>query len=176
MMTFRRDTPEDMDERSEEQRLRTLAGGEEDLASPPPSYWGRQIVRVNERLDVVTSGRALTVNWAWKVAIPGVFALISFFVALDYYVPEPPGTGRALTEVVRSLPAATLDSLLAESRLDDAWTTSGGTGYEQVYAVSQDHINAYMLTNGEPSVILESLSQDELDALLASLNQEQQSL
>src|SRR5512140_166025 len=91
-MKFRqgRIEPGEAEERELEASIRGMLPreGEEGIPAPSPVYWQNLIVHTNERIDRETSGKALSIHWALRVAFPGVLAIISFFIGLHYYVPE----------------------------------------------------------------------------------------
>ena len=59
---------------------------------PSETYWSNLLVRTNERIDHATSGKAISLSWAARVALPGVITIVFFFVALRYYY-EPGQSG-----------------------------------------------------------------------------------
>src|SRR4030042_6452064 len=69
--------------------------------APSEPYWSNLLVRTNERIDHATSGKAISLSWAARVALPGVITIIFFFVALRYYYePEPSGSHTPLFVVI----------------------------------------------------------------------------
>ena len=57
---------------------------------PSETYFANLLVRTNERLDRATSGVAISLSWLARVAVPGVVAIIFFFIGLHYYAPVTP--------------------------------------------------------------------------------------
>jgi hypothetical protein len=135
---------------------------------PPDAYWQNFPVRANARIDTATSGRALSISWAARVAIPGVVAIGSFLIGLHYYVPEPPRALESVGAVVLSLPASAMDSLLADPARVDASLSVAETGPD-VFQVSRDQIADYLVVSGSPTAAVEGLSENETNDLLAVL-------
>jgi hypothetical protein len=76
-------------------------------------------VKINGKIDDATSGKALSISWAARVAIPGVVAIVSFLVGLHYFAPDASRHAPSVAEVVLALPPAAIDSLLVDpSRAD----------------------------------------------------------
>src|SRR5512141_244690 len=114
-MKFRHERvePSEAEEHELEASIRGMIPPEGDVAgAPPPVYWQNLIVRTNERIDHETSGKTLSIHWALRVAMPGVLAIISFFIGMHYYAPEKPEAEESLAAVILSLPGQTVDSLL----------------------------------------------------------------
>ena len=83
-MKSKQPTPEhrDAEEREASNELRTLLRPNELLEQgPDDAYWHDLIARTNRRLDEAASGKAISISWAARVAIPGVVAIIFFFVS-----------------------------------------------------------------------------------------------
>ncbi len=174
-MKFRheRTEPSESEERELEALIRGMAPPDagDRPAGPPAAYWQNLTVRTNERIDRETSGRALSIHWALRVAVPGVLAILSFFIGLHYYAPERPETEETVAAVILSLPGQTVDSLLvnpplaASIRIEDVST--------DLFGVSQDQIGDYLINRGETQTLVESLSDQQLgDMLLAMGNVE----
>src|SRR5512141_561288 len=91
-MKFRQE-PRDITESEERElvdsvRALELEGGEKGTAPPiSDAYWQNLIIRTNQRVDAAASAKAISISWAARVAIPGVVAIVSFLIALQYYVP-----------------------------------------------------------------------------------------
>ena len=102
-------------ERNEEEmaaEVRRLEQSGPPKAAHPPTdaYWQNLIIRTNARIDEATSGKALSLSWAWRVAIPGVFAIVSFLIGVHYYVPGQPDERVTVASVLSALPSAAIDS------------------------------------------------------------------
>lgn len=146
---------------------RGVPGGAPD---PSEAYWQNFLIRANARIDGATSGKALSISWAARVAIPGVVAIASFLIGLHYYVPEPPRTVESVGTVVLSFPASALDSLLADpSRLDPSFSVAE-TGPD-VFQVPGDQIADYFVASGNPTAAVEGLSEKEAVDLFAVLDE-----
>ncbi len=160
----------EFDEQKEEQSLKALLGKSAVTEEPVPSssYWPALIARTNQRLDDATSGKAISISWAARVAIPGVVAILFFFIGLHYYVPEPPSQVSSLATVLLSLPAETQDSLLLEpSRIHESF--SRADFYEDVFELSNDQITDYFIASGSTGMLLETMTDQEVNDLLATL-------
>lgn len=157
----------DQDEQrsSEELRSALQSKGGYDPLEPPDNYWSSMLVHVNEQLDSATSGKALSLSWAARVAIPGVVAIISFYIGLHYYVPEQATQQTAAMPILASLLQSEIDSLLVEQSLTDA----AGYGHETVFSISGEEAAQYCISTGEPSLAFEILSDAQVDKLLTTL-------
>ena len=67
-----------------------------ELSEPSSAYFANLLVKTNQRIDAVTSGKALSISWLARVAVPGVVAILFFFIGLHYYVP---GISRSARQV-----------------------------------------------------------------------------
>jgi hypothetical protein len=133
-------------------------------------YWSNLLVRTNERLDAAASGKAISLSWVFRVALPGVVAILFFFIGLHYYLPVKPVTQGSIRSVVASLPEADLDSVLADpSRFHESLSVAD-LG-ENVFDVSSAQIREYFLQAGETQNALESLTDEQLSDVLATLDQ-----
>jgi hypothetical protein len=136
--------------------------------APSEPYWPNLIVRTNQRIDEATSGKAISISWAARVAIPGVVALIFFFIGLHYYVPQQPVQGSTLTAVVSSLPAEVVDSLLAEPQQIESSTASSELRAGLV-AVSGEQLTEYLIADGKVGSVLETMSDQQVNDFLVTL-------
>ena len=151
--------------------LRGLAEAEGDSAQPAASspYWQNLIVRTNEQIDAATSTRALSISWAARVAIPGVVAIISFFVGLHYYVPQEPNLHSTITRLILELPAQTVDSLLTEpSQVSESMSIVDLN--PDVFSAPADQIAEYLIENGGASSLVESIPDKQAEELLVALS------
>lgn len=167
-MRFRQERIADDAERALDAELRGVMRGAAGGADPPDAYWQNFVVRTNARIDGATSGRALSISWAARVAIPGVVAIASFLIALHFYVPEPPPAAESVAAVVLSLPSSAMDSLLADPARIDASFTVAETGPD-VFQVPGEQIAEYLVAQGNATAAMEGLSDKETNALLAVL-------
>lgn len=155
----------DAQEREEVERLNALLKerGAAASQSPPPSYWSAMLVQVNQRIDHLSSGKAISISWAARVAIPGVVAIISFFVGLHYYrQPEQVESDGTLTAVIQSLSADDLDALL----MDDALPIDPAS---DVLDIASYDVSDYFITSAGEATLVESLTESELNDLMLAL-------
>jgi hypothetical protein len=155
-------------ERALEAEVRASSAGGPRDAQPPDPYWQNLPVRINARIDGATSGKALSIAWAARVAIPGVVAIVSFLIGLHYYVPEPPRTIVSVESVVLSLPPTAIDSLLMDPGRADPSLTLREIGVD-VFNVSREQITDYLVASGNTTAAVEELTERETSALLAAL-------
>jgi len=151
-----------------EAEVRALAGPGEKDPKLPDTYWMNLPVRVNSRIDEATSGKAMSISWALRVALPGAVAIVSFLVGLHYYVPEVPQKTDSVSDVVLSLPPAMLDSILDEPSRVDPGILVEDLGPD-VFTVSRTQIAEYLLTSGNIPAALDGLSNQETNELFAGL-------
>jgi hypothetical protein len=160
-------------ERELTSEIRQIAGsGGGEGSRPPDAYWQNLIVKINGRIDEATSGKALSISWAARVAIPGVVAIVSFLVGLHYYVPEVLQHEPSVADVVLSLPPATMDSLLVDpSRADPSLSVEDVA--TDVFVFSRQQIADYFIDNGNPGAAIDGISDREAGTVLAVLASEQ---
>ena len=169
-MKYRTDRTHITDEAEERlaAEIRSLAGEPAGRGGPPDAYWQNLVVRVNEKIDRATSGKALSIAWAARVAIPGVVAIVSFLVGLHYYAPEAVHHEQTVADVLLSLPPSSIDSLLVDpSRVDPALTVED-VGPD-VFVFSRDQIAEYFLDNGNPADAVDGISDREANTVFAVL-------
>ena len=139
---------------------------------PPASYWTDLATRTNRQIDDATSGRALSISWAARVAIPGVVAIICFFIGLHYYVPELPSEGASLTEMVDALPVEARELLVAQllstGGIDDIPMVS-----EEPIPLATMDIVEYLVENNGTQALLETMSEERVDGFLGLLRNHQ---
>jgi len=133
----------------------------------PDAYWQNLIVRTNRKIDEVSSGKAITISWAARVAIPGVVALLSFLVGLYYYTPELMERGKALADVVVALPSGAADSLFEDYPLDRSVALE--VVEEGMLDVSTDQMRDYFIEEGGMTSVLEALTDEEVSEVLTLL-------
>lgn len=157
----------DQDEQRANDDLRSELGrrGGDDPVVPQESYWSNMIIHVNRELDSATSGKALSLSWAARVAIPGIVAIISFYIGLHYYVPVEAEQVTAVMPILASLPQSEIDSLLLEESLTD----EDRSLHETVWSISGEDAAQYYISAGEPSLAFEILSDAQVDKLLTTL-------
>lgn len=171
-MKFKQQTP-GISEQEEEQSVRELrsvaSAFEQKVGRPPGSYWANLLVRTNRRIDDQTSGKALSLSWAARVAIPGVVAIISFFVALHYYVPDSARPSTVVGPILTSLNEQELDSLLVADDFYHTMVSDPIVG-NRLFDVAADQASDYLLSLGRESTVLEAFSDNQVDELLAALS------
>lgn len=170
MIRHKLEEPSETDEEHALGELRqSLGKGGERAGVMPQTYWANLLVRTNARIDDATSAKALSISWAARVAIPGVVAIIFFFIGLHYYVPEVPSRSGALATFVNMLPEAAVDSVLAEPD----WYSTAPSGAEvatDIFEFSNDQISDYLLAAGNTQLAVEGLSDTDVSSLLSALD------
>ncbi len=169
-MRLRADRPKvtDEEEKTLEASVRELSLGLAETAPPADAYWQNLPVRINKRVDEATSGKAISLSWAARVAIPGVVAVLSFLIGLRYYAPDRPVTPSSLVEAAAALPSATVDSIMVSS-LSAAGSLPDETITGWVPSVPHDIASDYLCEYGGTSVLLSDLSENEMKHLLLAL-------
>jgi hypothetical protein len=170
-MKFRpRGTPvhSEAEERQSVDELNRIVGRlpQRDGADLPPSYWSGLIVHTNARIDDVSSAKALSISWALRVAVPGVTAILFFFIGLHYYVPEPAVPQHSVAALVSTLPDHTLDSMLVAPAIS-LESPSGGM---DMFQFSPDQVAEYLLAAGHVESALGELSDADIAQLLQRMN------
>lgn len=149
-------------------RAENRGGG---LPEVPREFWSSLRVRTNERIDLASSGRAITLSWAARVAIPGVVALLSFLVGLHYYAPLPSSASSSLAGVLDEFPPQAIDSLM--------WSyATGGDSidadivYPAVFEAESDEIATYLVDAGTTVDVSEFLDEQDVDRILQSMTKQ----
>jgi hypothetical protein len=151
------------------QSLRRLGETEPQAPPPPDAYFQNLIARTNARIDEASSGRALTISWAARVAIPGVVAILSFLIGLHYFVPRHGAEGPTLKAVVLSLPAQTIDSLMLEpSRMSSALTLTDVA--IDPFVIGREDAMDYLFGEGNLSDAAGLLTEKQMTQVLALLS------
>jgi hypothetical protein len=174
-MKFRQEHPDlsESDERALVDAVHALErdGGEEPGPSVSDAYWQNLIIRTNQRVDAVASGKAISISWAARVAIPGVVAIVSFLIALHYYVPVQIHQHSDVESVVLGLPDRVMDSLLTDSSLSEE-TLVVVAANEDLFDVPSEQIGDYLIENGNATLAVESLPEQQADQMLDLLAKE----
>ncbi len=137
------------------------------VAQPDPAFFSRLIVQTNQQIDGMTSGKAISLSWAARVAIPGVVAIISFFIALYYYTPPQPAGDNSMVPMLGALSTETIDSLLVEnSSLTDVSFAVLGV---DVFDVSGDEAVEYLIASGNMADVMETMDTQQMDQVLTIL-------
>ncbi len=170
-MKLRRDKIEVTDDAEREavgavRRLATEDDYQESIARQP-SYFVNLTVKTNERIDHVTSGKALSISWLARVAVPGVVAILFFFIGLHYYVPDLASEKHSIAESVKALPPEDIDLLLAASSSETALTAA--ELHIDLFKVSNDQLADFYVASENPTIVLESLPEHQLDEVAAIL-------
>ena len=168
-MRFRTERPEirSIDEHALAESIRAASGGDPVQPPVPGAYWQNLIIRTNRRLDHATSGKALSISWAARVAIPGVVAILSFYIGLHYYAPGLKGAD-TLTSVVLSLPEPAVDSLLADPSQIDA-SISVTDLVENLFDIPKEQMAEYFIDHGRASSLMEAMTDDQVNEVLSTL-------
>ena len=149
-------------------RLRVLQLQEKPVP-PARTYWANLLVRTNRRIDDATSAKAISISWAARVAIPGMVAILFFFIGLHYYAPDLSDKDTSVLSLVKSLPQDAVDSLLTHpERLET--TLSVADVPSDIFQFSGDQITEYLAAHGNEQLLMENLNDAEVSSLLAALD------
>lgn len=156
-------------ERKAVDALRTLVAesGGENAAAPSPTYFANMLVKTNERIDHVTSGKALSISWLARVAVPGVVAILFFFIGLHYYAPLKSSDKTVIADAMSSLSADAIDSLLIESVSSGSIAAANLNG--DLFEVSDDQLSDYFVSSQNSHDVLEALSEKQVNEIAAIL-------
>ena len=162
--------PSKEEERNAEQSLKDLIDQEqEEYSEPGEQYWQNLLVRTNEGIDEVSSGKAISMSWAARVAIPGAISILFFFIGLHYYVPDNEPAQMSVKELVLSLSEGTQD-LIAGELLDELEDGPAGLDFYPDPASSVgDEAAEYLMTTGNTSLVLEMLTDSQVEELMGLL-------
>jgi len=154
------------EEEALEQSIRDMAHGDVE-SPPPPAFWSSQIVQINQRIDNATSGVALSLSWAARVAIPGVVAVLAFLIGLKYYAPER-SAAESLRQATASLESAAVESLYVASVAVHDTAIIGEIAKSLTPA---NHVEAtdYYLEHAPASALVNDLTDQEFNEVLAAL-------
>jgi hypothetical protein len=168
-LRFDKRQPSDEEEETLSKSLRDIAADDTGLKGPDPVYWQNLPVRLNRALDDATSGKALSLSWAARVAIPGVVAILSFLIGLRYYAPDRDGSAQMFREVAMAMPPTAVDSLYVASLATTDTMTSRGVE-KDIFQVPADLAREYYLENTGTFTLVNDLSEQELREVLAVLS------
>ena len=155
-------------ELTSEVRLRAGADGD-GMRRPPDPYWQNLIIRVNKRIDEATSGKALSISWAGRVAIPGVVAIVSFLVGLHYIAPDASRREPSVADVVLALPPAAIDSLLIDPSSADPSLSVEDVATD-VFVFSGQQIAEYFIDNGNSGDAIDGIPERDANMVLTALS------
>jgi hypothetical protein len=163
-------------ETSEQDEQEAVAALKQRLAqlhdSPAPvsqTYWANLLVRTNQRIDDASSAKAISISWAARVAIPGVVAILFFFIGLHYYVPEVPKKESSVASLINTLPQDAVDSILIHPEQLGTSLSSVDLSSE-IFQFSGDQITEYLAASGNDELLVENMSDAEVSTLLAALD------
>lgn len=159
----------DRDEQQAVDALRVLLEekGAAQQSGRDPAFFGRLLARTNDRIDAAASGKAISFSWAARVAIPGVVAIISFFIGLYYYTPPSPRENNPLLPVLSALPDETIDSLMIHHpAFADAALVPAGN---DLFDVSGDEAADYLISSGSSLDAVETMNEEQVEQVLAIL-------
>ena len=108
-------------------------------------------------------------RWAARVAIPGVVAVVSFMIALYYYVPERPASEGSLASVMMTLEAEVLDSMLVEEP-GMGQPLSLAVVYSDLAHLPSEDIQEYLIATGRMTALMQTLSEDQVNDLVTRLS------
>ncbi|MBI5472892.1 MAG: hypothetical protein HY961_11155, partial [Ignavibacteriae bacterium] len=132
------------------------------------SYFANLLVKTNEEIDRVASGKALSISWLARVAVPGVVAILFFAIGLHYYQPNLPTSEKhVIADAVKALPQETLDSLLSSS--GEEVTVLAVSVSDNLFEVSNDSLAEFYLSTGGYDDMVESLPEKQLGEVVALL-------
>jgi hypothetical protein len=168
-MRLRPDRKKVTDEQEEalERSVRAM-DGTGTVPPPPAAFWSRQIVEINRRIDESTSGVALSLSWAARVAIPGVVAVLSFLIGLKYYAPERHAT-ESLRQATSSLAVATVESLYVASVAASDTAVINDVN-NSLLSFNNEQAQEFFVENARATTLVEDLSDQELHQVLAALS------
>jgi hypothetical protein len=162
-----RKTVTDEEEEALERSVREREGPA--MVPPPPAaFWSRQIVEVNRRIDESTSGVALSLSWAARVAIPGVVAVLSFLIGLKYYAPER-HAAESLRQATSALASATVESLYVASVAASDTAVINDVN-KSLLPFNNVQAEEFYVENAGTTTLVEDLSDQELHQVLAALS------
>ncbi len=157
----------DAQERDAVDAVRTLVA-ENGNAEPAPSatYFANLTVKTNETIDHVTSGKALSISWLARVAVPGVVAILFFFIGLHYYKPEMSNGKNSIAEAVKVLPQSTVDSMMVSSIVEDGETVNL---HSDIFDVSSEQLAEYFVSSENEATLLETIPERQLNDVASIL-------
>ncbi|MCC6397605.1 MAG: hypothetical protein IT282_11360 [Bacteroidetes bacterium] len=168
-LRFDKRQPTDEEEETLSRSLRDLAADDPPPQPPDPAYWQNLPIRMNRILDEATSGKAISLSWAARVAIPGIVAILSFLIGLRYYAPESGNSVKSLREVTLALPPSAVDSLSVAS-LTTTDTMFAATVEKDILEVPTDDAREYYIEHTGTSTLVSDLTEQELREVLVALS------
>jgi hypothetical protein len=165
-MKFRVHRPE-IDPREEDllaREIRELSAGEPEPSPPAGAYWPNMLVRINRRIDEASSGVAVSLSWAARVAIPGVVAVLSFVIGLQYYVPKPAGD----VSMQDLLARGGMDSLIVQ-QVDEQNAVAQELLADAYLDLTHEQLSEYLVDNVAPSAVMDVLPEADVREVLSTL-------
>lgn len=155
-------------EQAAAQTLRELVSQSDQSMEGTPSetYFANLLVKTNGTIDQVTSGKALSISWLARVAVPGVVAILFFFIGLHYYVPDSSGGQTSIADAVKSLPAEVVDSLLLEASAEGSLSPNIQS---EIFTVSDDQLAEYFYASENPFSVLETMPDQQVKEVASIL-------
>ncbi len=169
-MKLRIGTPsiDDQEERRLEEEIERLSVGQTPSGVPAESYWANLLVRTNRRIDEATSPKALTISWAARVAVPGVVAILSFLVGVQYFIPMRTHAPASLKAVVLSLSENAVDTLLANpNRISQDFSLADLE--VDPLPLHKEDLAEYLIASGNIRSVTETLNDDQVTDVLTLL-------
>jgi len=159
------------DERIEEElaaEIRRMIVADQAPPSPSPSYWPSLLVRTNQRIDEATSPKALTISWAARVAIPGVVAILTFFIGLRYFIPMQTQDAAPLKAVVMAMPDRAVDTLLSDPSWLGTSLSATDLGVDP-FDMPKEQLAEYLISSASVRTVTEAFSDDQVTEVLTIL-------
>jgi hypothetical protein len=147
--------------------IRMLSEGEPSPAPPEEAHWSRQLVRINARIDEVSSGRAMSLSWAARVAIPGVVSILFFLIGLQYYVPRHEHDIR-VASVLENSTVQNLDTVLSIAGQSPAGAVQDEIA-DSYMNVSNEQLSEYLIANGRTTDVMDVMSDQQVGTVLSRL-------
>ena len=164
--------PSEQDERQAVEDLKAQLVRLNDISPGLPSvHWANLIVKTNQKIDDATSAKALSISWAARVAIPGVVAILFFFIGLHYYAPNLPTKEGSVASLVSTLPSATVDSIITDPERFDVNLSEEDIAAD-IFQFSSDQISEYLIAKGNMQTAVDDLNDSDVATLLGVLNKE----
>lgn len=164
------DEPSEQDERCAVEELnRRLEELHDTPVSISQTYWSNLLVKTNRRIDEASSAKAISISWAARVAIPGVVAILFFFIGLHYYAPELPKKESSVASLMGTLPEDAVDSLLVRPE-QVGLSLSTADLSSDIFQFSGEQITEYLAASGNHELLVENMDDAEVATLLAALD------
>jgi hypothetical protein len=164
--------PSEQDEQQALEGLKEYLAGAHDVpGNLPAAHWANLIVKTNQRIDEATSAKALSISWAARVAIPGVVAILFFFIGLHYYAPNLSPREGSVASLINTLPVTAVDSILVNPEGLDVNLSEEDVSTD-IFQFSSDQISEYLVVKGNMQTAVDVLDDSDVAVLLAALDKE----